>query len=201
MIQHRRRRMLAAVLALPMAGLALPFAARAQPACGAPTPGDIEGPFYKAGAPLRTSLAEADSKAEKMLLSGVVRSADCKPLANVSLDFWHADERGEYDNAGYRYRGIVTTDWQGRYRVETNLPPPYSGRPRHIHVKVQRLGGRSLTTQLYFPGESRDAPRALVVKMERRAGVRAAAFDFVLPRCVVCKICLLYTTPSPRDTR
>lgn len=173
MVQQRRRYLLAAVLVLP-------FAARGQPACGAPTPEDIEGPFYKAGAPMRANLVEAGSKAERMVLTGTVRAADCKPLANASLDFWHADEKGEYDLAGYRYRGIVTTDGQGRYRLETNLPPPYSGRPRHIHVKVQRVGGRALTTQLYFPGESRDAPRALVVKMERRAGERQATFDFVL---------------------
>lgn len=165
---------------LLIAMLALPFAARGQVGCGAPTPDDIEGPFYKAGAPIRANLVEAGSKAERMVLTGSVLAADCKPLANVSLDFWHADGRGEYDNAGYRYRGIVTTDSQGRYRLETNLPPPYSGRPRHIHVKVQRLGGRVLTTQLYFPGESRAAPRALVVKMERRADGRTASFDFVL---------------------
>lgn len=173
MVHLRRRSLLAAVLALP-------FAARGQTSCGAATPADSEGPFYKAGAPLRASLAEAGSAAEKMLLSGVVRSADCKPLANVSLDFWHADDKGGYDQAGYRYRGIVTTDALGRYRLETNLPPPYSGRPRHIHVKVQRIGAPVLTTQLYFPGEARDAPRALVMKMERRPEERTATYDFVL---------------------
>jgi protocatechuate 3,4-dioxygenase beta subunit len=173
MIQHRRRVLLAAALVLP-------FAARGQPACSAPTPEDIEGPFYKAGAPVRANLVEAGSKAETMVLTGTVRSADCKPLANVSLDFWHANEQGEYDSAGYRYRGIVTTDSLGRYRLETNLPPPYAGRPRHIHVKVQRIGGRALTTQLYFPGESRDAPRALVMKMTRGEGGRKATYDFVL---------------------
>ena len=166
--------------ALIATAMALPFVARGQPGCGAPTPADIEGPFYKAGAPLRSTLVEAGSTAEKMVLAGTVRSADCKPLANVSLDFWHADDKGEYDNAGYRYRGIVTTDALGRYRLETNLPPPYSGRPRHIHVKLQRVGAPALTTQLYFPGEARDAPRALVVKMERRPEGRTATFDFVI---------------------
>jgi len=164
-----------------MSLLALPLAALCQPKCGAPTPADVEGPFYKAGAPVRASLAEPSSPAETMVLTGVVLSAECRPLANVSLDFWHADAQGAYDNAGYRYRGIVTTDALGRYRLETNLPPPYSGRPRHIHVKVQRVGAPPLTTQLYFPGESRDAPRALVLKMERHAEGRAATFDFVLP--------------------
>lgn len=166
--------------AVLLAAIALPFAARGQSKCGAPTPEDIEGPFYKAGAPARTSLVEPASKAELLALSGVVRSTDCKPLAGVRLDFWHADADGGYDNSGYRYRGVVTTDAEGRYRLETNLPPPYSGRPRHIHVMLQRPSGKVLTTQLYFPGESRGADPALVVKLERRDGVQMASYDFVL---------------------
>jgi protocatechuate 3,4-dioxygenase beta subunit len=158
----------------------LPLAALGQSPCGAPTPQDVEGPFYKAGAPARASLAEPGSKAEKLVLSGVVRTADCRPLAGVTLDFWHADADGSYDNSGYRYRGVVTTDAGGRYRLETDLPPPYMGRPRHIHVKLQRAGGKVLTTQLYFPGEARGAAKALVVRIERRDGVQAASFDFVL---------------------
>lgn len=157
-----------------------PFAALGQSQCGAPTPSDVEGPFYKAGAPARASLAEPGSKAEKLVLSGVVRSADCKPLANVALDFWQANANGDYDNAGFRYRGVVTTDAQGRYRPETNLPPPYMGRPRHIHVKLQAPGVQALTTQLYFPGESRSADPGLIVKIENRDGMRVASFDFVL---------------------
>ena len=160
--------------------LGLPLAALDQSQCGAPTPSDIEGPFYKAGAPARALLAEPGSKAEKLVLSGVVRSADCKPLASVTLDFWQADANGDYDNRGYRYRGVVTTDAQGRYRLETNLPPPYMGRPRHIHVKLQAPGVPALTTQLYFPGESRGADPALIVKIGRRDGAQAAVFDFVL---------------------
>ena len=160
--------------------LGLPTAAFGQAQCGAPTPGDIEGPFYKSGAPKRASLVEPGSKAEKLVLSGVVRSPDCRPLANILLDFWHADANGAYDNRGYRYRGVVTTDAQGRYQLETNLPPPYSGRPRHIHVKLQRPGGRVFTTQLYFPGEARSENPALVVRMATADGAGRASYDFVL---------------------
>lgn len=160
--------------------LLVPVAALGQAACGKPTPADMEGPFYKAGAPARTSVAEPGSKAQKLVLTGVVRAADCKPLPGVTLDFWQADADGVYDNSGYRYRGVVTTDAEGRYRLETILPPPYSGRPRHIHVKLRRPGGKVLTTQLYFPGESRGADKALVVKMERRQADQNANFDFVL---------------------
>ena len=167
--------------ALLLAGLAYPIVGRAQTqSCGLPTPDDMEGPFYKAGAPSRASLAEQGSKASVLVLSGVALSFDCKPLAGVKLDFWHADDKGDYDNRGFRYRGLLATDAQGRYRLETNLPPPYMGRPRHIHVKAQRPGGQILTTQLYFPGESRGADKALVVKMEKNKGALDARYDFVL---------------------
>jgi len=92
----------------------------------------IRPPPIKAGAMYKwqgaTVLAEPVSKAEKLLLSGTVRSVDCKPLAGVKLDFWHADASGAYDNQGYKYRGVLTTDAEGRYRLETNLPPPYPRR-------------------------------------------------------------------------
>lgn len=172
MILIRRR-------ALVGAALALPFAARGQ-SCGQPTPRDMEGPFYKAGAPMRASIVEPGSKGERLELSGRVLAADCRPVAGTLLDFWQADERGEYDNTGFRYRGKVAADAEGRYRIETILPPPYMGRPRHIHVKLQRPGGRVLTTQLYFPGEARGAEPALVVRMERTKAALAARFDFVL---------------------
>jgi len=83
-----------------------------------------------------------------------VLSAGCKPVANALLDFWHADERGEYDEGGFRYRGHQFTDAQGRWRLETIVPAVYPGLTRHIHVKVQPPGGRVLTTQLYFPEEA-----------------------------------------------
>jgi len=162
------------------AALALPFAARGQQKCVDITPDDMEGPFYKAGAPARSSLVDPASKADRLVLSGIVSGTDCRPLANLALDFWHADDRGEYDNVGYRYRGLVRTDAQGRYRLETNLPPPYSGRPRHIHVKLLPPSGRIFTTQLYFPGESRGADRGLIVKLARTPSGLDASYDFVL---------------------
>lgn len=172
MILLRRRALVGAVLALP-------FAARGQ-SCGVATPEDMEGPFYKAGAPVRAVIAESGSTAEKLVLGGRVFGPGCRPLQKLELDFWHADDKGEYDNRGFRYRGKVLTDVEGRYRLETILPPPYMGRPRHIHVKLQRPGGRMLTTQLYFPGEARGADRALVVKVEKAVGGLNAAYDFVL---------------------
>ena len=163
------RTLLAAVAALPLAAAA---------ACPEkPTPRDMEGPFYKANPPLRASLLEPGSKGETLILSGVVYSTQCKPLPNALLDFWHADEQGEYDNAGYRYRGQMRADEQGRYRLETILPAIYPGRPRHIHVKVQAPGKRALTTQIYFQYERAGS---LAAKLELRDGVLHATFDFAI---------------------
>jgi len=161
-----------------ISGFAIAGAALAQPNCGPPTPRDSEGPFYKAGAPKRSSLVEPGAKGERLLLSGTVYSRECRPVPNALLDFWQTDEKGDYDNAGFRFRGQVAADANGRYSLETILPGEYPGRPRHVHVKVQAPGGRALTTQIYFPGSG--GPARLLARTEWREGAHHATFDFVL---------------------
>ena len=192
-IQNRigRRRLLGAALALPFAsigaasGQTLPL----TPACGEKperTPSQTPGPFYSPDSPRRGSLVEPGSRAERLALTGLVLSPQCTPMANALLDFWHCDETGEYDNKGFRYRGHVLADAQGRYRLETIVPGEYPGRTRHIHVKVRPAGGRVLTTQLYFPGEPGNRAdgiyrRELEMQVGRMRGQREARFDFVVP--------------------
>jgi len=168
-----RRHLLATVIALPFARLA-----HAQVTCGQITPRETEGPFFKTNTPQRVSFTNAPT----LIVTGQVLTRDCKPVKGALLDFWHADERGEYDNRGYRYRGHQFSDADGRYRLETIVPAVYPGRTRHIHVKVQPPGGGVLTTQLYFPdqpGNSRDGlfRDDLVMRMADRA---QGAFDFVV---------------------
>ena len=152
MISSMRRRLLIAAAALPLSERVL---AQEKPlTCGQSTPRQTEGPFFKTDSPKRTSLLEKDSGKERVVVTGMVMSAQCRPVANALVDFWHADERGAYDNQGYRYRGHQFTDAQGRYRLETIVPSLYPGRARHIHVKVQAPGRRILTTQLYFAGDA-----------------------------------------------
>ncbi|MGH8705660.1 MAG: intradiol ring-cleavage dioxygenase, partial [Burkholderiales bacterium] len=149
-----RRRLVLAALAVPLAPLQVFAQARAPtPACGRQTPPQTAGPFYTPSTPRRETLVEAGSKAERLILTGAVLNARCEPAARALLDFWHCDERGDYDNAGFRYRGHLYADAQGRFKLETIVPGLYPGRTRHIHVRVQAPGRRMLTTQLYFPGE------------------------------------------------
>jgi protocatechuate 3,4-dioxygenase beta subunit len=170
-----RRRALGAALLIPLEGLAQ--------TCGIVTPRQTEGPFYTPNTPKRLSLVEQGSKAPRLVVLGTVLSADCKPVPNALLDFWHSDERGEYDNRGFRYRGHQFADAQGRYRLETIVPAEYPGRTRHIHVKVQAPGGRILTTQLYFPGDAgnrRDGLYRPELEMKKGKG-EETSFDFVVP--------------------
>jgi protocatechuate 3,4-dioxygenase beta subunit len=168
-----RRRVLGAALLVPLEGLAQ--------TCGVVTPRQTEGPFFTPNSPLRTSLLEAGSKGQRFLVSGRVLSPQCQPLANALVDFWHADEVGDYDNRGYRYRGHQFTDAEGRYRFETIVPAQYPGRTRHYHVKVQPKGGRILTTQLYFPGDPANGRDGLYRReLEMKASSGEGAFDFVV---------------------
>src|SRR5438094_9155305 len=157
----------------------------ARACSGQPTPAQTEGPYFKPGSPTRTSLVEPGMAGTRLALSGRVLSRDCRPIAGARLDFWQADASGTYDNAGYRLRGNQTTGSDGRYALDTVVPGEYPGRTEHIHVKVQRTGGGTLTTQLYFPGVSRNQqdsifdPRLLLTVKTSPSGL-TAIYDFVL---------------------
>jgi len=171
---------------LILGGLAAPFAAVAQSrplTCGKATERQTAGPYFKPNSPERANLLEKGTGAPTLVVEGMVLSAECKPVARALLDFWHCDEHGEYDNSGFRYRGHLFTDAQGRWQLETIFPAEYPGRARHIHVNIQAPGKRILTTQLYFPGDRRDGlyRDSLVIRVARKDPRRIeGSFDFVV---------------------
>ena len=145
-----------------------------------------EGPYYKKGSPERTNIVENGTAGEKIVVEGHVLTTKGSPIAGAWLDFWQADGKGEYDNAGYNLRGHQYTDKTGCYRLETVVPAMYGSRTPHIHVKVQaNPQSRIETTQLFFPGEERNqtdsifAP-GLVMQVSDSAEGKQARFDFVL---------------------
>jgi catechol 1,2-dioxygenase len=125
------------------------------PADCKPTQPDMLGPFYEPDAPVRSSVGSG------YVLSGSVLAAkECKPIPNARIEFWLANPRGEYDDA---HRATVLAGKRGGYRLESNVPVSYGGRPPHIHVRVRAPGYEELVTQ-HYP--------------ER--GLRKANFDLVL---------------------
>jgi protocatechuate 3,4-dioxygenase beta subunit len=111
-----------------------------------PTARDSEGPFYKPGAPERSSVGKG------YLLGGAVRSAvDCSPIPDARIEFWLAGPDAAYDD---RYRATVFPDPSGDYRFESHFPPGYGSRPPHIHIRVTAEGYQPLITQ-HYPEEGK----------------------------------------------
>jgi protocatechuate 3,4-dioxygenase beta subunit len=150
-----------------------------------PTPAQTEGPFYKPSSPQRADLREPGLGGRPVVLTGMVLTRRCRPIARALVDLWHADDKGNYDNRGFRCRGHVLADEKGRYQFRTIMPALYLGRTRHYHVKVAVPGRGLLTTQLYFPNEPANArdglfQRALLMQVADAAGGLDARFSFVL---------------------
>lgn len=190
---HRRRffSAFAASSSLVLAGPVLhPLARASAPACGGRTESNIEGPYHRPGAPLRDELAPHAS----LTIGGTVRDRRCRPLAGAVMDFWQADQDGDYDLQGFAFRGQLRTNEAGQYSVRTLHPGRYRAgglvRPAHIHVKVHANGHAPLTTQLYFLGDPHNETdpwfRSSLVLREAPRGCcsghrgRRAHFDFVL---------------------
>jgi catechol 1,2-dioxygenase len=120
-----------------------------------PTQPDMLGPFYEPGAPVRTSVGSG------YVLSGTVLAADqCKPIPNAHIEFWLANPRGDYDDA---HRATVFAGQRGEYRLESNVPVSYGGRPPHIHVRARAPGYEELVTQHYPEHGQRKANFDLVL--------------------------------------
>lgn len=126
----------AIALAAPSAGAPGPDA----PRC-APTFDDGAGPFGRGAPPRRAKIGTGH------VLTGIVLSVDCRPLAGARVHLWQANRRGEYTRAG---SATVVTDRAGRFRFEGPRPVSYSGRPAHIHLRIL-AGDHELLLTRYVP--------------------------------------------------
>jgi protocatechuate 3,4-dioxygenase beta subunit len=173
-----------------------PSAQAPAPRVCATTHDNIEGPYYRAGAPERSDLTTPGMKGTPLGIEGRVVDVDCKtPLRDAELDIWQANGDGHYDNdgtmknVGMLLRGRVRTDGDGRYRVKSILPGRYLNgrqfRPAHVHVKLRAKDHQGLTTQLYFPDDPFNdvdpfIHQSLVMDVKKVGGALEARFDFVL---------------------
>jgi protocatechuate 3,4-dioxygenase beta subunit len=159
------------------------------PAChdgDEPTLQETEGPFFKPRSPQRADLREAGVRGRAVELFGLVLTRSCQPVTGALVDLWHADDSGAYDNEGFRLRGHVLTDDEGRYAFRTIVPGLYPGRTRYYHVKIKAPEQSPvLTTQFYFPDEKRNRAdglfrRELVMQVAAADDALMARFDVVL---------------------
>jgi len=149
------------------------------------TPREIEGPYFRLGAPMRSNLLEPGDKPE-LVLSGQVLNEKGKPIAGAVVNLWSSDAAGNYDMVGYRYHGYQLTDESGRYEFTSIIPGCYQPRDaKHFHVKVQGVSSPT-TTQLYVQGEPGNeddpyfSPDLLVHWTLDDKGVKHGTYDFVI---------------------
>lgn len=211
-----RRRAVVATLALGTGTLLVSRAARllAQERALRATPAVALGPFYPDRLPADqdadlTVVAGRAGRAsgQALYLSGRVLDTRGKPLPGARLELWQANAHGRYNHSGdgdssgpldpnFQGYASLRADAEGRYRIKTIKPAPYSGRTAHLHFKVEARGAR-LTTQMFFEGErqnDRDGLYQALGREERRAvtgrwvdrardmeaGALAADWDIVL---------------------
>jgi catechol 1,2-dioxygenase len=168
------------------------LAGKTVPQAPPPGPGElkqtlreIEGPYFRVGAPRRNVILE-DGDTPEIVISGRVLNERGTPIPAALINVWMSDHEGNYDMVGYRYHGIVETDAAGNYEFTTIIPACYEPRDaKHIHVKLQ-ANSSPITTQLYIegePGTENDpfySDEMLVRCKLDEQGVKHGNFDFVV---------------------
>ncbi len=125
-----------------------------------PTSTDMLEPFFRKNAPIRHDLRYDGNTSEIPLkVIGKVFGTDSEtPLSNVEIDVWHCDHKKHYDmdSDAFKCRGKLFTNENGEYWYKTFVPPPYQGRPKHIHYLIHKSEThQELVTQLYFKGDNK----------------------------------------------
>ncbi len=140
----------------------------------------VLGPFYVGEhkvMPHGTDVS-ANLPGERMFVQSRVTDLAGKPLANVPVDIWHADDEGYYDSQRPTYetdgptsRARFMTDADGRFYFRTILPCSYpiptdgpvgemiiqtrrhAMRPAHVHFLVNAPGYEPLITHVFVEGD------------------------------------------------
>ncbi|WP_375759566.1 protocatechuate 3,4-dioxygenase [Corallococcus exercitus] len=104
-------------------------------------------------------------------LAFLVVDETCTPIQNATVDIWHAAPEGLYSGedasdfctsgdatarAARWFRGVQTTDANGRVDFDTCFPGWYSSRTIHIHFTVRVNGQEFVTSQLFFDDSTSD---------------------------------------------
>jgi hydroxyquinol 1,2-dioxygenase len=141
----------------------------------------VLGPFYVGEHKVTahgTDISPNNQTGERMFVQSRVTDLKGKPLANVPVDVWHADDDGfydsqkpNYDEVGASARARFITDSDGRFFFRTILPCSYPiptdgpvgemivqtnrhpMRPAHVHFLVNAKGYEPLITHVFMDGD------------------------------------------------
>jgi len=124
------------------------------------------GPYFLPDAPFRAKLAPPFEEGTVLIIKGCVWSAQERKGVPATMEVWHANSEGHYDNEdtegsstdfSFINRARVRCDDSGRFEFETVYPGGYprneQWRAPHIHLRVQYSGHVPCVTQIYFEGD------------------------------------------------
>ena len=109
-------------------------------------------------APGGAGLPPSPADGQWLVVVGTVLDATCAPAVGARLEIHHTDALGAYGPKAERccyYAGVVRTDENGRFRLETVRPGRYAetnAPPAHIHLAVRHPDGE-LNTEIVFVGD------------------------------------------------
>ncbi len=136
------------------------------------TPTQTEGPFYPE-TPIEQQLyndpdlqqkiaGHEFAKGQAMIVRGVVKNQQGKPLSGSVIEVWQACATGRYNHSrdnnnpslldnNFQFWGRAVTAEDGTYTFKTIIPGMYPGRTgRHIHFRIDNPAYQRLVTQCYF---------------------------------------------------
>lgn len=161
-------------------GLSVLVDAQTHPPSEGATQTNVQGPFFRAGAPLLgtpAQLCDDEPEGEPLFVSGRIGGAGTgSPVRRAVIEVWQADHTGRYDveypdPSAHHLRGRFAADPEGRYALRTIVPSPYevpkqgavgrllqalgrsAFRPAHLHFKFSAEGHHPLTTMVFFEGD------------------------------------------------
>lgn len=123
-----------------------------------------EGPCTEAEDRERQDISEGFSGLPVRLALRIV-DGGCRAIAGAKVKVWHTQVNGSYsgdtpndamcvataaDGERHCFRGVQTTDADGRVDFDTCFPGWYRGRTIHIHFTVTLQSGTAFTSQLVF---------------------------------------------------
>jgi catechol 1,2-dioxygenase len=143
------------------------------------TAASLLGPFWRMHSPRAengSSIVRSETPGEPFFMTGRVVDTAGVQVAGAEVDIWHSSTSGFYENeddsqADMNLRGKFTTDDDGTFAFRSILPAGYpvptSGvvgqlleaqgrhpyRPAHVHALIYKEGYKTISAQVYFPGD------------------------------------------------
>ena len=119
----------------------------------------------------RVKIVTPKEPGDRMVVTGMLRQADGRPLAGALVYVYQTDAKGWYsdraphfsggnDHDYARLFGYLKTGPDGRFEVDTIRPDgyPQSSLPQHIHIQVFVDGQSRLVSEVTFEDDPRMTP-------------------------------------------